>query len=74
LVTHLADFFELKILVKSGLNHFSPHVIDCEFHDTLLLVILHFGGDLGDGSLRVEVSLILLLIITYICILVEALS
>jgi hypothetical protein len=29
-----------------------------EFHDTLPLVILHFGGDIGDGSLCVQGSLI----------------
>jgi hypothetical protein len=49
------------------------------FHDTLLPIILNFGGDIGDGSrLSAELPLIccrscllpllLLLIIAYICI------
>jgi hypothetical protein len=29
-----------------------------EFPDTLVLVILHFGGHIGDGSLCDEISLI----------------
>ncbi len=55
-----------------------------EFPDTLPLVILHFGGDIGDGSLCVQGSLIrrrrrrfrLLrpLKIVFMCILVKALS
>jgi hypothetical protein len=55
-----------------------------EFPDTLPLVILDFGGDIGDGSLCVQGSLIrrrrrpfrLLcpLKIVYMCILIKALS
>jgi hypothetical protein len=29
-----------------------------EFHDTLATIILHFGGDIGDGHCRGEISLI----------------
>jgi hypothetical protein len=29
-----------------------------EFHDTLTTIILHFGGDNGDGHCRGEISLI----------------
>jgi hypothetical protein len=29
-----------------------------EFHDTLAKIILHFGGDTGDGHYRGEISLI----------------
>jgi hypothetical protein len=38
----------LQILVKSL----------SEFHDTLATIILHFGGDIGDGHCRSEISLI----------------
>jgi hypothetical protein len=29
-----------------------------EFHDTLVTIILHFGGDIGDGHCLSEISLI----------------
>jgi hypothetical protein len=29
-----------------------------EFHETLAMTILHFGGDIGDGHCRGEISLI----------------
>ncbi len=29
-----------------------------EFHDTLATIILYFGGDIGDGHCRSEISLI----------------
>jgi hypothetical protein len=29
-----------------------------EFHDTLSMIILHFGADIGDGHCRGEISLI----------------
>jgi hypothetical protein len=29
-----------------------------KFHDTLATIILHFGGDIGDGHRRGEISLI----------------
>jgi hypothetical protein len=29
-----------------------------EFHDTLAMIILHFGGDIGDGHCHGEISLI----------------
>ncbi len=29
-----------------------------EFHDTLAMIILHVGGDIGDGHCRGEISLI----------------
>jgi hypothetical protein len=55
-----------------------------EFRDTLSLIILHFSGDIGDGSLCIEISrirhrrrlfpLLCLLTIAYICILIKALS
>jgi hypothetical protein len=55
-----------------------------EFPDTLALVIIHFGNDIGEGNLCIEVPLIgrrcrlftllRLLIIAYICTLVKALS
>jgi hypothetical protein len=46
-----------------------------EFHDILLLVIiLHFGGDLGDFSDPPPVLLLRLLIIAYSCVLIKTLS
>ncbi len=75
--------WELQILVKNDVNSFSWHIMGpSEFHDTLLLVILHFCGDIGDGSLPGEISpicrhqflLLCLLIIAYSCIIVKALS
>ncbi len=76
---------ELQILVKSGLNLNSRQAMGLgKFHDTLLLVILHFDGNIGDRSLRGEISLIhcqccqflllCLLIVTFSCILLKALS
>ncbi len=48
-----------QILVKSGVNCFNRHIVGMsEFHDTLLKLILHFGGDIGDGHCRGEISLI----------------
>jgi hypothetical protein len=29
-----------------------------EFNDTLVTIILHFGGNIGDGHCRSEISLI----------------
>jgi hypothetical protein len=29
-----------------------------EFHDTLTMIILHFGGDVSNGHCRGEISLI----------------
>jgi hypothetical protein len=29
-----------------------------EFHDTLTMIILHFGGNIGDGHCCCEISLI----------------
>jgi hypothetical protein len=29
-----------------------------EFHDTLAMIILHFGSDIGDGHCRSEIYLI----------------
>jgi hypothetical protein len=29
-----------------------------EFHDTLMMIILHFGSNIGDGHCRGEISLI----------------
>jgi hypothetical protein len=38
---------------ESGVNCFSLHVMGLsEFHDTLPPVILHFGGDIGNGNLH----------------------
>ncbi len=52
-------FWERQIIVKSGMNRLSRHVIGLgEFHDTLLMIILHFGGDPSDGHHRGEISLI----------------
>ncbi len=43
----------------NGVNHFSRNSTGLsEFPDTLLLVILHFGGSIGDESFSVEVTLI----------------
>jgi hypothetical protein len=67
------------------MNRLSQNVMGLsKFPDTLPLVILHFGGDIGDGSLCVQGSLIrrrrrwfrLLrsLKIVYMCILTKALS
>jgi hypothetical protein len=59
LVTQLADFLSLQILVESFMNHLSRNVMGLhEFLDTLPPVILHFGGNIGDGSLFIVVSLI----------------
>jgi hypothetical protein len=70
--------------MNSGVNHFNRQVGLSEFHDTVPPVILYFGGDIGDRSMCVEISLICschcqflllrLLVITYICILMKALS
>jgi hypothetical protein len=76
LVTQQADFFlELQTLVESVMNRLSLNLMG--------LVILHFGGDIGDGSLCVQGPLIhrrrqrfrLLrpLKIVYMCILIKAL-
>ncbi len=47
--------WERQILVKCGVNRFSRHIRGLsEFHDTLLMIILHFGGGIGDGHLRCE--------------------
>jgi hypothetical protein len=73
------------LYVKSTVNHISQHFMGLsEFHDTLLLIILHFSSDIGDGSLCIEISqtcqlhrlfpLLRLLMIAYICILIKALS
>ncbi len=48
-----------QILVKSSVNCFNWHIMGLsEFHDTLATIILHFGGDIGDGYCRSEISLI----------------
>ncbi len=48
-----------SILVKSGVNRFSRHVMGlAEFPNTLQPVILHFGNDISNGSPWVEVLLI----------------
>jgi hypothetical protein len=52
-------FLELHIFAKNGMNHFSLNVMGwCEFPDTLSLDILHLGGNISDGTLCVEDSLI----------------
>ncbi len=49
--------WELKILVKSGVNRSSWHIMGLsKFHDTLLTINLHFGSDIGNGSLGGEIS------------------
>ncbi len=49
----------LQILVKSGMNHFSQHIMGLsDFPDTLPPCILHFGSNISDGSLCVELALI----------------
>jgi hypothetical protein len=41
------------------MNRFNRHIVGLnEFHDTLATIILHFGGDIGDGHCRGEISLI----------------
>jgi hypothetical protein len=41
---------ELQIIVKSAVNCFSWQIMGLsKFHDTLSTIILHFGGDIGDG-------------------------
>ncbi len=70
--------------MKSGVNDLSRNLMGLsEFSDALLLVILHLGGNISNGSLSVLVPLIcycwfpllcLLIIINYIFILVKALS
>jgi hypothetical protein len=41
------------------MNRFNRHIVGLgEFHDTLSKLILHFGGDIGDGHFRGEISLI----------------
>ncbi len=48
-----------QILVKSSVNHFNRHIMGLsEFNDTLVTIILHFGGNIGDGHCRSEISLI----------------
>jgi hypothetical protein len=45
--------------VKSGVNYLNQHVMGLsEFHDTLSTIILHFGGDPGDGHRRGAIFLI----------------
>jgi hypothetical protein len=77
--------WELQILVKSGMNRFMGNVIGLsELSDALPPVILSFSGNIGDGTLCIEVPLIYpccrrfplfrLLIIAYIFILIKALS
>jgi hypothetical protein len=40
-------------------NRFNQHIVSLsEFHDTLAMIILYFGGDMGDGHCRGEISLI----------------
>jgi hypothetical protein len=54
----------------------------CEFHDTLVTIIIHFGGNVGDRHHPSEISLICcppvlllrLLISPYSYVLVKALS
>jgi hypothetical protein len=59
LIAQLANLLKRQILVKNGVNRFSRHMIGLsEFHDTLSVNILHFGGDPGDGHHRGEISLI----------------
>ncbi len=49
----------LQILVKSGMNHFSQHIVGLsEFHHTLLTIILYFGGNISDRNRLGEISLI----------------
>jgi hypothetical protein len=71
--------------VKSGVNHISRRVIGLsKFHDILSPIILHFDGNISDGSLHSEISLIAVaaagfssfgfFIIAYSCVLVKALS
>jgi hypothetical protein len=41
------------------MNHFSRLIVGLsEFHDSLLMIILHFDGDIGHGNHRGEISLI----------------
>ncbi len=50
---------ELRHSHKSGVNRSGRHIMGLsEFPDSLLPVILHFGSDIGDGSLCDEISLI----------------
>jgi hypothetical protein len=45
--------------VKRGVNRFNWHIVGLsEFHDTLAMIILHFGGDISDGHCSGEISLI----------------
>ncbi len=49
--------WERQIFMKSDVNHFIRHVMGLsEFHNTLLLIILQFWGNISNGSLCVEVS------------------
>ncbi len=51
--------WERQVVVKSGVNRLSQQVIGLsEFHDTLLMIILHFGGDPSDGHCHGAISLI----------------
>jgi hypothetical protein len=44
---------------ESSVNLSGQHVMGLsEFHDTLLLIVLHFSGEIGDGSSYSEISLI----------------
>jgi hypothetical protein len=41
------------------MNRFSRYIVGLnEFHGTLSPIIFHFGGDIGDGNLLGEISLI----------------
>jgi hypothetical protein len=51
--------WERQIVVKSGVNYLSRHVMGLsEFHDTLSTIILHLGGNPGDGHHCSAISLI----------------
>jgi hypothetical protein len=45
--------------VKSGVNCFSRQIVGLsEFNYITLMIILHFGSDIGDGHHRGEIFLI----------------
>jgi hypothetical protein len=59
LFTHLADFFESFTSHESGVNRSGRRTMGLsEFPDILSPVILHFSGDISDGSVCGEISLI----------------
>ncbi len=52
-------YWERQIAVKSGVNRFIRHIVVLsEFHGILLMIILHFGSDLGEWHCHVKIFLI----------------